>query len=399
MSPLRPEENMKLSSRLEAIPPYLFAQLDRMKEEKKAQGVDVISLGIGDPDMPSADLVVEAMKKAVEKPVHHQYPPYQGTREFTRAVADFYRRRFGVTLESDGEVLALIGSKEGIAHISLAVLDPGDLLLCPDPAYPVYRIGALFAGAGIHTMPLLRQNGFLPDFARIPAKTAKKASLMFLNYPNNPTSAVANIDFYREAVEFARKYDIIIASDNAYSEIYFDGNPPPSILEVPGAKDVAVEFFSLSKPYNMTGWRIGALAGNRQVVDALGTIKKNIDSGTFTAIQEAAVTALREGEKFSEKMRKTYRRRRDKMVDGLKSFGINVDVPAASLYIWAPTPDGMPSMEFARDLLDRTGVLVTPGVGFGEHGEGFFRISLTVPDNRLNEAVERIKKLKFVRAL
>ena len=276
------EEKMKLSRRLESIPPYLFAKLDEMKREKIAQGVDVISLGIGDPDMPTAEIVIETMKNAVEKAKHHQYPPYDGTLEFRKAISDYYKKRFDVTLNAENEVLALIGSKEGIAHICTAVLDPGDLLLVPDPGYPVYKTGAVFSGAGIYLMPLLKENGFLPDLKSIPEDVAHKASMMFVNYPNNPTSATATLEFYQELVKFAKKYDIIIASDNAYTEVFYNGEKPISIFSVEGAKDVAVEFYSLSKPYNMTGWRVAALVGNSRVVNALGIIKKNTDSGTFT---------------------------------------------------------------------------------------------------------------------
>jgi len=388
---------MKFSERLNLIQPYLFAELDRIKSEKEAQGADIISLGIGDPGFPTAPFVVEAMKKAVEKPENHQYPPYEGTSEFRSAMADFYKRRFGVTLNPKDEVLALIGSKEGIAHICMAVLDPGDVLLYPDPGYPVYKIGAAFSGAEGFPMPLLKENKFLPDFTKVPENVARRAKMMFLNYPNNPTSASADLDFYREAIRFAKKYEILIASDNAYSEIFFDeNNRPPSILSVEGAKDVAVEFFSLSKPYNMTGWRIASLLGDAKAVNALGTFKKNIDSGTFTAVQEAGAVALREGDGFIAEMRKVYKKRRDKMCEGLKSMGINIEPPSCTFYLWAPTPGGLSSMEFTKTLLDKTGVMVTPGSGFGQYGEGYFRISLTLPDHRIDEAVERMKKASLV---
>ncbi|MCE1245207.1 MAG: LL-diaminopimelate aminotransferase [Firmicutes bacterium] len=384
---------MQFSERIEKIPPYLFAELDRLKQEKIAQGVDVISLGIGDPDTPTAPFIVEAMKKAVEKSEHHVYPPYEGIKEFRQAVADFYERRYNVPdLNPKDEIIALLGSKEGIAHISLAVLDPGDLLLVPDPGYPVYSTGAVFAGAESYIMPLLPENRFLPDFGKIPSEVADRAKMMFLNYPNNPTAAVASMDFLKEAVAFAKKHNIIICSDNSYSEIFFDGYRPPSILEVEGAKDVAVEFFSLSKPYNMTGWRIASLVGNKDVVNALLTIKKNLDSGTFTAVQEAAAVALNHGDSFIEDMRKIYDRRMNKMIPTLQEMGIKVEKPKGSFYIWAPVPNGMTSIQFTRDLLERTGVIVTPGTGFGTHGEGFFRISLTQPDHRIDEAVERLAK-------
>jgi LL-diaminopimelate aminotransferase len=334
------------------------------------------------------------MQKAVTKPEHHVYPPYEGIKIFRQAIADFYKRRFTVDLNPDGEVIALIGSKEGIAHICLAVLDPGDLLLVPDPGYPVYTAGAVLAGAETYAMPLLPENGFLPDFSKIPEDVAKRAKMMFLNYPNNPTAATATLEFFKEAVDFAKKNDIIICSDNSYTEIFFDGYRPPSILEVEGAKDVAAEFFSLSKPYNMTGWRIGALVGNKDIVNALLTIKKNLDSGTFTAVQEAAAIALNEGDDFIEEMRSVYDKRMNKMIPILQEMGIKVEKPKGSFYIWAPVPEGMTSMQFTKELLDRTGVIVTPGTGFGKYGEGFFRISLTQPEHRIDEAVERLAKTK-----
>ncbi|MCD4786257.1 MAG: LL-diaminopimelate aminotransferase [Candidatus Eremiobacteraeota bacterium] len=386
---------MEFTKRFDKIPPYLFAELNRLEAEKKAQGVDVISLGVGDPDTPTAPIVVDVMKKAVEKAEHHVYPPYAGTDLFRNSVSNYYKRRFGVDLDPGSEVLALLGSKEGIAHLSMAVLDPGDLLLVPDPGYPVYRTGAIFAGAQTYTMPLLKENNFLPDFGKIPEHTAYKAKMMFLNYPNNPTAAVANLDFYKEAVEFARKYGIILCSDNSYPETYFDCDPPPSILSVEGAKDIAVEFYSLSKPYNMTGWRIAALVGNREVVNALTTFKKNIDSGTFTAIQEAGAYALDHCDEFVEEMREIYRRRMVKMVCALKEMGIDVEEPEATFYIWAPTPDGMDSFKFTLELLEKTGIIVSPGSGFGRYGEGFFRISLTISDERIDEAVKRLKSVNL----
>ncbi|MFP4498513.1 MAG: LL-diaminopimelate aminotransferase [Vulcanimicrobiota bacterium] len=383
---------MKFSRRLEKIPPYLFAELDRMKREKIQEGVDVISLGVGDPDLPTAELVVRAMQKAVQKAEHHDYPPYDGTLEFKKSMADFYRKRFDADIDPKDEIIALIGSKEGIAHLTMAVLDPGDILLVPDPGYPVYKISAFFAGADVYKMPLLAKNSFLPDFSKIPEDVAKKAKMMYLNYPNNPTAAVATKEFYEEAVQFAKTFEIIIASDNAYSEIFFR-EPPVSILSVSGAKDIAGEFFSLSKPYNMTGWRVGAFLGNRELVNALATFKKNLDSGTFTAVQEAAGIALMQGDSFVRKMRDIYKTRRDKMLEGLDSLGIKIEPASATFYIWAPTPNGMGSMEFTKKLLDETGILVSPGVGFGDYGEGFFRISLTTSDEKIDEALSRMKNM------
>jgi LL-diaminopimelate aminotransferase len=382
---------MKFSKRLDKIPPYFFKELDRMKQQKIAQGVNVISLGIGDPDLPTAPFIVEAMNKAVEKPEHHRYPPYSGTERFRRSLVNYYKRRFDVNVDQDDETVVLIGSKEGIAHISMAVLDPGDILLVPDPGYPVYSISASFAGAESYKMPLLRENNFLPDYTRIPEDVARRAAMMFVNYPNNPTAAGADLDFYRETIRFAKKHDIIVVSDNAYSEIYYGEDKPPSILAVDGAKDIAVEMYSLSKPYNMTGWRVGACLGNKKIVEVLSTFKSNIDSGTFTAIQEAAAVALDEGDDFVAEMRNVYRRRRDKMISALKTIGVEIEPPSCSFYLWAPTPKGMNSFDFTKNLLDRAGVLVTPGTGFGENGEGYFRISLTIPDNQIDEAVSRMK--------
>jgi LL-diaminopimelate aminotransferase len=382
---------MKFSQRLEKIPPYFFKELDRMKQEKISQGVNVISLGIGDPDTPTAPFIVEAMKRAIEKPEHHQYPPYAGTTRFRKALTEFYKKRFNVSVHPEDETIALIGSKEGIAHISMALLDPGDILLVPDPGYPVYSISASFAGAESYKMPLLRENNFLPDYGKIPEDIARRATMMFINYPNNPTAAGADLAFYRETVEFAKKYNIIVVSDNAYSDIYYGDEAPPSILSVDGAMDVAVEMYSLSKPYNMTGWRIGACLGNSKVIDAFGRFKSNIDSGTFTAIQETAAVALEEGDEFVAEMRNIYRNRRDKMISALKTIGVDIEPPSCTFYLWAPTPKGMKSFDFTKDLLNRTGVLVSPGTGFGEYGEGYFRISLTIPDDKIDEAVSRMK--------
>jgi LL-diaminopimelate aminotransferase len=313
--------------------------------------------------------------------------------KFRNSIANYYKKRFGVNLDPETEVSDLLGSKEGIANLSMAILDPGDVLLYPDPGYPVYYISANFAGADTHVMPLLKENEFLPDFTKIPENIARKAKLMFLNYPNNPTAAGASLDFFKEAVRFAKKYDIIIASDNAYSEIFYDGYNPPSIFEVDGAKDIAIEFFSMSKPYNMTGWRIAACVGNEKISGALKTYKSNIDSGTFSAIQDAAAFALDECDDFIAEMRDIYRKRRDSMVAALKTLGIDVTPPKCTFYIWAPVPQGKTSMQFTTELLDKTGVLVSPGTGFGSFGEGYFRISLTQKDERIYEAVERMRKI------
>lgn len=385
---------IKFSKRLDSIPPYLFAQLDRFKAEKIKQGVDVISLGIGDPDTPTADFIIEAVRESVKDPKNHVYPSNDGAPVFRKAAADYYKKRFDCKIDPEKEVLPLLGSKEGIAHISTVTLDAGDYSLVPNPGYPVYKIGAVFAGAEVYEMPLLKENSFLPDFTKIPQDIANKAKIMFLNYPNNPTAAVADVDFYQEAVDFALKNNIIICSDNSYPEIYYD-SPPPSIFNAKRAKETAVEFYSLSKPFNMTGWRIAVLAGNEEVVQALNTYKKNIDSGVFTAIQEAGAAALQQGDSFMADMRALYERRMDAALEALENMGIKVSKPSASFYIWAPVPAGMKSFDFTLKLLEKTGVIVTPGVGFGSYGEGYFRISLTLPDHRLEEALRRMKQAAF----
>ncbi len=383
------------SQRIKSLPPYLFAQIDKKKREKLAQGIDLIDLGVGDPDLPTLKPVVEAMKRAVEKPEHHRYPSYEGMLSFRQAVVSWYKRRFGVELDPEKEVVALIGSKEGIAHFPLAFVNPGDVVLCPDPAYPVYKIGTLFAGGEPYFLPLKEENGFLPDFKSLPKDVLKRAKIIWVNYPNNPTSATATKEFYRELIDWARENNIIVASDLAYSEIYFGEERPPSILEIEGAKEVAIEFHSLSKTYNMTGWRIGMAVGNAQLVAGLGKVKTNVDSGQFQAIQEAAITALSLPEVEVQKIRDIYRERRQAMEKALKEAGLEVYPSNATFYLWVKVPKGYSSAEFVSLLLDKCGIVCTPGNGFGEAGEGYFRISLTVPTERLLEAVERIKGLKL----
>ncbi len=385
----------KLAERVRALPPYLFAELDRKKEEVMKKGVDVIDLGVGDPDLPTPNFIVSAMAKEIRKSENHRYPSYLGTLEFRTAVAQWYKKRFKVSLKPQTEVIALIGSKEGIAHFPLAFIDPGDVALVPDPSYPVYEIATKFAGGRVHKMPLLEKNGFLPDLAKIPEKVRKRAKLMFLNYPNNPTSAMATRKFFRDVIDFAKTYDVIVVHDAAYTEIYFDGTAPPSFLGVPGAKKVGIEFHSLSKTYNMTGWRIGFATGNSDLVGGLGKIKTNVDSGVFTAIQGASIVALEKGDQAVEKLRNTYRKRRDIMVESLKEAGFDPFVPKASFYIWMPVPRGISSAEFATAVLEKAGVVCTPGVGFGKYGEGYVRFSLTVPEKRLKEAASRIRRLKL----
>lgn len=383
---------VELADRLKSLPPYLFARIDEMKEEALSKGVDLIDISIGDPDLPTPAHIVDAMKKAVEKPEHHRYPSYAGMPSYREAVAQWYERRFNVKLDPSQEVLSLIGSKEGIGHIPLAFVNPDDFVLCPSPAYPVYSIGTLFAGGEPHFMPLKEENHFFPDFSSIPDDILKRAKMMFLNYPNNPTSQTASVEFFRKAIEIAERYNIIICHDNAYSELYFDGKRPISFLEVEGAMDVGVEFHSLSKTYNMTGWRIGFVCGNREVIAGLGKIKTNIDSGIFQAIQEAAIVALQSEEKILNDIRAIYQERRDILTDGLNSIGLKVNKPYATFYIWAKVPEGYTSESFTIHLLEKAGILGTPGNGFGEPGEGYIRFALTVSAERLKEAVERIKK-------
>lgn len=382
---------IELADRIKNLPPYLFARIDAMKAEAKKRGVDLIDMSIGDPDMPTPRHIVEAMKSAVEKPEHHKYPSYEGMISYREAVSRWYRRRFNVSLDPAAEVLSLIGSKEGIGHIPLAFVNPGDVVLCPSPGYPVYSIAALFAGGEPYFMPLTEENGFLPDFSAIPEEVLKRAKIMFLNYPNNPTSAAADDDFFRRAIDLADRYGIIVCHDAAYSEIYYDGRRPISFLEVDGARDVGVEFHSLSKTYNMTGWRVGFAVGNSEVIAGLGKIKTNLDSGVFQAIQEASIVALDTGDDLLSSIRATYQARRDALFEGLSEMGVGVTKPDATFYLWAKVPDGFTSEDFAVHLLDRAGVLGTPGNGFGEPGEGYIRFALTVSVERTKEAVERIR--------
>ncbi|MGC8852719.1 MAG: LL-diaminopimelate aminotransferase [Hydrogenobacter sp.] len=387
---------VEYSERIKSLPPYLFAQIDKKKREKLSQGVDIIDLGVGDPDIPTPEPIVRAMQKAVEKPEHHRYPSYEGMLSFRSAVADFYKRRFGVSLDPHKEVIALIGSKEGIAHFPLAFINPGDVVLCPDPAYPVYKIGTIFAGGVPYILPLKEENNFLPDFKSVPKEVLKKAKIIWVNYPNNPTSAVATESFYRELIQWAKEHNIIVASDLAYSEIYFGEEKPISILQIEGAKDIAIEFHSLSKTYNMTGWRIGMAVGNEHLIAGLGKVKTNVDSGQFQAIQEAAITALNLPESEVQKIRDIYKQRREVMVKALEEIGLEVYKSSATFYLWVKVPKGFTSAEFVSLLLDQCGIVCTPGNGFGDYGEGYFRISLTVPTERLLQAVERISKLKIV---
>ena len=383
------------AQRVATLPPYLFAAIDKKKAEVKARGIDVISLGIGDPDLPSPPWVVEKMQAEAANPAWHRYPDYDGSLEFRQALCDFYARRFGYTgLNPRTEALALIGSKEGLAHIIWAFIDPGDIALVPDPAYPVYRTHTALAGGTPYTMPLLAENGFLPDLDAIPAEVAARAKLLFINYPNNPTGAVCDLAFYEKVVAFCKRHDILLVSDNAYSEMTYDGYEAPSIFHVPGAKEVAVEFWSLSKPFNMTGWRIAGIVGNADAITALGLIKTNTDSGQFTAVQMAAIAALSDPRSpgFIQEMNAIYRRRRDIAVAGLRAIGLDARPCKGSFYLWVPVPAGYTSTSFATKILEEAGVVLTPGVGYGQYGEGFVRLALCVSEERLGEAIERTKQ-------
>jgi LL-diaminopimelate aminotransferase len=379
-----------VAQRLSKLPPYLFAEIDRLKQDAIRRGMDIINLGIGDPDLPTPPHIVKRMQEASADPRHHQYPSYEGMLSFRQAVADWYSKRFGVTLDPVTEVLSLIGSKEGIGHIPLAFVDPGDVVLVPDPGYPVYQAGTVFAEGVPCFMPLTRERSFLPDLEAIPSEVLRKARVLFLNYPNNPTAAVAPRTFFEEAVAFARRHRLILCHDAAYSEMAYDGYLPESILAVEGAKDVAIEYHSLSKTYNMTGWRIGFAVGCREVLSGLGRIKTNLDSGVFQAVQEAAIAALNGPQECVEAMRGIYRERRDALVDGLSALGFAVDKPKATFYVWIGVPRGQTSASFASALLSEVGIVMTPGTGFGRAGEGYIRAALTVDVARINEAIERI---------
>ncbi len=386
---------IEMARRIDQIPPYLFAEIDKRKEEMRKKGIDLIDLGIGDPDLPTPKLIIERLKKAAENPKNHRYPSYEGMIEFRTAVAQWYERRFGIQLDPETEVLSLIGSKEGIAHIPLAFVDPGDIVLVPSPGYPVYRVSALFAGGTPYFLPLRKENGFLLNVSQIPESVAKKAKLLFINYPNNPTSAVAERSFFEEVVAFARRHQVIVCHDAAYSEVAFDGYHPLSFLQVEGAREVGVEFHSLSKTFNMTGWRIGFAVGHPKILAGLGRVKTNIDSGLFQAIQEAGTEALNHFDTPLPEIINIYERRRDVMVKGLRELGLEVDRPKATFYLWIQVPKGYTSAQFATLLLEQAGIVATPGNGFGEDGEGFIRMALTVDEKRLKEAIERLRGIRF----
>lgn len=387
---------IEAAERLQKLPPYLFAEIDRKKREMIAKGKDIIDLGVGDPDIPTPDFIVEALKQAATNPRNHRYALDQGMPEFRAAIRDWLLKRSNVRLDPDKEILPLIGSKEGIGHLPLAVINPGQVCLIPDPGYPVYRSGTLFAGGIPYTMPLLEKNRYLPDLEAIPADVLKNTKLMFLNYPNNPTSQVVNKAFFEEVVKFAHKHRILIAHDAAYSEMVYEDRhesyKAPSILEVSGAKEVAIELFSLSKTYNMTGWRVGFAVGHPQAIALLAKVKSNLDSGIFQAIQVAAIKALQEGDKTLQQNLRIYQERRDLLIDGLNRFGFQVEKPRGTFYCWVPVPPGYTSAELCLKFLDEMNIVVTPGNGFGPNGEGYFRLSLTVAESRIMEALDRIKK-------
>ncbi|HDH10481.1 MAG TPA: aminotransferase class I/II-fold pyridoxal phosphate-dependent enzyme [Deltaproteobacteria bacterium] len=384
--------NFTVSNRLKKLPPYLFAEIDDEKNKLLEQGRKILDLGIGDPDLPTPEPIIAAAAGALHNSKNHCYPSYKGSLKFRKTVSAWYKNRFNVELNPENEIISLIGSKEGIGHLPLAFLNTGDVALIPDPSYPVYSTGTMFAGGVSYKMPLLEKNNFLPDFESLSADILEKAKLIYLNYPNNPTSAVADYSFYEKAIFYARKYNIIIASDQAYSEIYYK-NPPISILSLPGAKDVAIELNSLSKSFNMTGWRIGMAVGNKRLVEGLGKIKTNLDSGAFGAVQDAACYALNNYEQLSNPIRKIYTSRRAKLAEALRKGGFNFKVPEATFYFWIKTPEGRSSKEFAKALLVDKGIVVTPGVGFGESGEGYFRISMTADEKTLSEAAKTIASI------
>ena len=385
---------MKFAKRTETLPPYLFAEIDKKKQAAIERGVDIISLGIGDPDKPTPKNIVDAMHKAIDDPSTHNYPPYHGMKEFREGAVKWFENRFGVKFNPNGEIVSLIGSKEAIHNCIFATIDKGDIALLPDPAYPVYKTSTLLAGGEPYIMPLLEKNNWLPDLSKIPEDVARKANILMIGYPNNPTGAVAPVEFYEEVIAFAKKYDIIVLSDNAYSEVTFDGYIAPSIFQAKGAKDIALEFHSLSKTYNMTGWRVGFAVGNEKVVKALNTIKTNIDSGVFKAIQRAATEAFNTPKSVLNEINNRYKERRDVAISGLRELGWNIKDPIkGTFYLWLPIPPSFKkSTDFATAMLDKCGVVVPPGIGYGEYGEGYFRIALTVETEKIKQVFQRMKK-------
>ena len=381
---------MQVAKRVESLPPYLFVEISRKIAAKRAEGIDVISFGIGDPDLPTPPHILDALHIASNDPANHQYPESEGLPELRQAIATWMDARFGLNFDPETEILPLIGAKEGIAHIALCFIDPGDVALVPDPGYPVYEIGTMFAGGESHFVPLSEENGWLPDLSAIPAEVADRAKMIWLNYPNNPTGAVAPASFFDEVVAFARKHEIVVCHDNAYCEVAYDGYVPPAFLQAQGAREVGLEFFSFSKTFNMTGWRIAWATGNAELINAFMRVKSNIDSGIPQAIQRMAIAALEGDQGVIATNNAQLQDRRDRVVAALEKIGLRVPTPKASLYVWARVPEGRSSAEFAADLLEQQAVVVTPGRGYGEAGEGYIRLSLTVPDAQLEEGVRRI---------
>ncbi len=385
---------MEPSERLKKLPPYLFVRLEELKEKAKKEGKDLIDLGIGDPDLPTPDFIIQAMKKALDNPENHRYPTSRGLLAFREAVCEFMERRFNVKVSPE-QVVSLIGSKEGIAHFPLAWINPKDIALVPNPAYPVYKIGTIFAEGEPYFMPLKEENNFLPDFDAIPKDIWERAKILFLNYPNNPTSAVCELDFFERAVFYAKKYKLWVVNDCAYSELCFDGFLAPSILQVSGAEEVAIEFHSLSKTFNMTGWRVGFAVGAKPAIDMLAKVKSNIDSGVFQAIQWAGVVALKEGEQAIKDIRRIYQNRRDILAEALNEVGLEYQKPKATFYFWVKCPKGLSSEEMVALLLEQAGIIASPGSGYGEEGEGYIRLAIVTNEERLKEAKQRLLRLKL----
>ncbi|MFQ5860953.1 MAG: LL-diaminopimelate aminotransferase [Dehalococcoidia bacterium] len=381
---------MRFANRIEQLPAYLFVEITRKIAEKRARGEEVITFAIGDPDIPTPPHILQRLLESSQDPANHRYPESDGLPELRRAIATWYHRRFGVTLDPDREVVPLIGAKEGIGHVALCFIDPGDLALVPDPGYPVYSVGTMFAGGECSWMPLREESGWLPNLEAIPPQVARQARVMWLNYPNNPTAAVAPLEYFQQVVEFARRYDIAVLHDAPYTEVAYDGYRPVSFLQAQGAMEVGMEFHSLSKTYNMTGWRIGMAAGNAEMVQALFRVKSNLDSGIPQAVQYAAIEALTGPQDCIEEHNHIYQRRRDRLVEALNGLGLHVVPPKASLYVWARVPEGYTSAEFAALLLDQCNIVVTPGSGYGRYGEGYIRLSITLPDDQLEKGLERL---------
>jgi len=381
---------MRLSKRVENLPPYLFVEIIKKIAEKKAKGEEVISFAIGDPDMPTPPHIIDRLCQAAQDPANHHYPETDGLPELRQAIAGWYERRFGVSFNADKEVLPLIGAKEGIAHITFCFIDPGDIALVPDPGYPVYSISTMLAGGEPYYMPLREEGDFLPDLNGIPDDVLKKAKLLWINYPNNPTGAVADLNFFNKIVKFAEQYDLVVCHDGPYSEVAFDGYQPASFMQADGAREIGVEFHSFSKSYNMTGWRIGMIVGNATMVDALNRLKSNLDSGIPQAIQYAAIEALTASQDCIQEHNATYQRRRDLIIEILNSIGLKAKAPKASLYVWAKAPEGYNSIDFTTDLLEQVGVAVTPGIGYGKNGDGYVRLSLAIPDAALVKGLSRL---------